>query len=188
MNRLYIFSNLVHVWVLITVLFLALCDQFLMGILPCPLCVLQRIALILAALGPVYVLGTASRRSFTARDIGIGAGITILASLLGLTISTRQILLHILPGDTGYGPSILGYHLYTWALFIFICNLFAASLQLIGLTWFHGGQKICRAQAYFSVLAIGLIIIVNIIAMIAEAGFAWHLPSNPTDYLLFKGR
>ena len=45
---------------------------------------------------------------------------TILASLVGSAASIRQILLHIVPPDPGYGPPILGVHLYSWAL-VFAC-------------------------------------------------------------------
>lgn len=34
--------------------------------------------------------------------------------------STHQILLHIAtPGDPGYGPAVMGLHLYTWAFVTF---------------------------------------------------------------------
>ena len=47
-----------------------------------------------------------------------------------MAISTRQILLHITPGDPGYGSVVLGLHLYTWALLIFA----ALGLTTISLT------------------------------------------------------
>ena len=30
-------------------------------------------------------------------------------------VAMRQILLHIMPGDPGYGSALLGYHYYCWA-------------------------------------------------------------------------
>jgi disulfide bond formation protein DsbB len=186
MDRLYIFGNKLHLAVLWVIAAITLIEQFYLADLPCPLCMFQRIAMILAALGPFYLLCTATRRPFTAQDVGVGAGITILASLLGGAVAIRQILLHILPWQAGYGPPLLGYHLYTWALVIFTCNILAASLQLMGLAWFEKGQQIARREVNIMGLAIGLIIIINILGVIAECGFAWELPPNPITYLLFK--
>ena len=47
-------------------------------------------------------------------------------------MSTRQILLHILPVDKGYGEPILGLHLYTWALITFeIVILFCGAASML---------------------------------------------------------
>jgi hypothetical protein len=35
-------------------------------------------------------------------------------------------------------------------------------------------------------MALGVMLVANILSVIAEAGFAWHLPDNPTSYLLFS--
>ena len=35
---------------------------------------------------------------------------------MGGAIAARQILLHIMPGDPGFGSAFLGMHFYTWAL------------------------------------------------------------------------
>ena len=48
----------------------------------------------------------------------------ILGALLGMVMSTRQVLLHIKPGDPGYGGTVLGLHFYTWALITFFIGLF----------------------------------------------------------------
>jgi hypothetical protein len=33
---------------------------------------------------------------------------------------------------------------------------------------------------------LGAMLVANILSVVAEAGFAWHLPDNPTRYLLFS--
>lgn len=33
------------------------------------------------------------------------------------------MLLHIMPGDAGYGSALLGYHYYTWALLGFVAAI-----------------------------------------------------------------
>jgi hypothetical protein len=48
---------------------------------------------------------------------------SLLAAVAGAVASTRQVLLHIMPGDAGYGSALLGYHYYTWALLGFIAAI-----------------------------------------------------------------
>ena len=91
----------------------ALYLQLVKGLLPCPLCVVQRIALMLCALGPLYTLLQARRGMLSYRALAIGSGISIISALLGAAAATRQVLLHILPGDRGFGSPLFGLHLYT---------------------------------------------------------------------------
>ncbi len=185
MTRLYLLAATGNAWVLLAVLTGAMADQFLTGEPPCPLCVMQRIAMMLAALGPVHILLSARRDGLTAREIGLGSGLLILGSLLGAAISIRQILLHILPGDPGFGSPVLGYHLYTWALIVFACCIAAGGAQLTGLAWFQPAPAMPVPGARLTAAALGATVIANILSVIAEAGLAWHLPDNPVTYLLF---
>ena len=56
MARLYVLAAALNVWVLVLILAAAFAVQIIAGELPCPLCVVQRIALMLCALGPLYIL------------------------------------------------------------------------------------------------------------------------------------
>ena len=104
--------------------------QFLAGEFPCPLCILQRMAMILAVLGPVWMIAIGHRRKTIEPAVFTTAfGMTVLGALLGAAISIRQILLHIAPGDAGYGSPVLGLHLYTWALLVFVALLLDAGPQ-----------------------------------------------------------
>jgi disulfide bond formation protein DsbB len=126
------------VWVLSVPLLGAFWVQFAWKEDPCVLCLLQRMCMILAGLGPVWILSqvAASSHQTTATLWSRGFGVSVLAATLGLAISLRQILLHILPDDPGFGTPVLGYHLYSWAFGIFIvvllcsgaCMLFASAL------------------------------------------------------------
>ena len=68
--------------------------------LPCPLCLLQRVAFTALAVGPVLTLRHGPRPAHY--------GLVIIAALMGAAIAARQILLHIMPGDAGYGSALLG--------------------------------------------------------------------------------
>lgn len=189
MPGLYVLAAAANAWVLLGVLAGAFVSQFAAGEPPCPLCVMQRIAMMLAMLGPCVVLVRARRGGLTAEEIGTGAGIAILASVLGAAVSLRQVSLHILPGDPGFGAPVMGMHLYTWAFVAFACNITAAGVQLAALPWFAPkapSAVIAPRLATVTVAAVGVMLVANILSVIAEAGFAWHLPDNPTTYLLFK--
>src|SRR5262249_42684268 len=105
--------------------------QFGQGELPCPLCVLQRMAMLLCALGPAYLLQRARAGDVDARDFATGYGLSVLAAVAGAGIASRQILLHIVPPDPGYGDPVLGLHLYTWSLIVFSTVLLVSGFNLI---------------------------------------------------------
>ncbi|WP_431284393.1 disulfide bond formation protein B [Humitalea sp. 24SJ18S-53] len=186
MSRLYLAAAAANAWVLLAILAGAFVMQFIAGDPPCPLCMMQRIAMLLAAVGCCHVLAAGHRGVLTARDIGVGAGITLLACLLGGAISIRQVLLHILPGDPGFGPAVLGWHTYTWAAVIFACNLVATGLQLASLAWFTEAPPRPLPLARPTMLAVAAMLVANILSVVAESGFAWTLPENPVGYLLFR--
>ena len=121
-----------HVFVLayVGVLLAAFSVQFLQGEFPCPLCMLQRYGMILASLGGLWIIMQARRGELTRSRYAQALGLSVLAALLGALVSVRQILLHILPGDPGYGSAVLGYHLYTWALITFYVVMTPVGLLL----------------------------------------------------------
>ena len=105
--------NMVALGALLMVLAGSLFLQFGLGEQPCPLCLIQRSGMIGLAIGPMLNLVRGLRPSHYA--------ISILAACVGGAGSIRQILLHIAtPGDQGFGPAILGFHLYTWADIVFV--------------------------------------------------------------------
>ena len=108
-----------NVWVLVAILAAAFGARLWMGEPPCPLCMIQRIALMLAGLGLLRILARARSGVATCWAAAFGQGMTIIAALLGGVAVGRQVLLHILPGDPGFGSPVLGLHLYTWCFIVF---------------------------------------------------------------------
>ena len=116
----------------------------------------------LASLGGMRIVVQARRGELNRGRYAQGLGMAGLAALLGALESVRQVLLHIMPGDPGYGSAVLGYHLYTWALitfyvvltFVALCLVLRELLrqQLLGLqalpgrvaVVFQGGQRHIR--------------------------------------------
>jgi disulfide bond formation protein DsbB len=159
-----------NVWTLILILVAAFGMQLTFAEPPCPLCVVQRITLMLCALGPLYMLLQARRGVLTCRAIAIGSGISIIAALLGAAASTRQVLLHILPGDRGFGSPLLGIHLYTWSLIAFISQIAASGLMLIGAAWLKE-QPVSSRITNATASAFLVIVVANLVSVIAEAGY-----------------
>jgi disulfide bond formation protein DsbB len=177
--------------------------QFGAGEYPCPLCLLQRMAMIMTAIGSIFIIthGHYARiQRFSV--IGLGYGMSVLAALVGMLISARQVLLHIEPGDPGYGSPMLGLHLYTWALIVFLTVILVSGIMLIfgRDPQFHqqrcsdpemNGDPLHMSSRlpWYSLCTFwifGAIILVNAFSAFAEAGFSVFLPDNPTSYLLFE--
>ena len=97
--------NALSLYAVALVLAAAFAAQFVLHELPCPLCLLQRILFATLAIGPILNIRFGPRPSHYA--------MSLLAAVAGAVASTRQVLLHILPGDAGYGSALLGYHYYT---------------------------------------------------------------------------
>src|SRR4029453_14022917 len=109
------------------VLLVAFGMQFVLAELPCPLCSLQRVALVLCGMGFLLNL------RFGVQPLHYG--LSILAALFGVAVAGRQVLLHIVPGTGAYGSALLGLHLYTWSLI-----LFGAVIAGVALLMVVGGQ------------------------------------------------
>ncbi|MBK8754677.1 MAG: disulfide bond formation protein B [Candidatus Competibacteraceae bacterium] len=115
--------NLIALVGITLLLLVALFDQFVLGELPCPLCLLQRVAFIMVGMG--FLLNV---RCGTAP---LHYGLVILSALAGAFASGRQILLHIVPGTGAYGSALFGLHFYTWAFVAFMLTLLGVGLILL---------------------------------------------------------
>ena len=108
---------------LIAVLLVAFADQFAGHDLPCPLCLLQRVALAGVAYGLLVNLRFGAQPSAYA--------IMLLAALFGMAAAGRQVLLHITPGSGSYGAPLLGLHLYTWSFVLFALVVLGTAVLLL---------------------------------------------------------
>ena len=115
--------NALGLYAIAAVLAAAFAAQFMLHELPCPLCLLQRIQFAMLAIGPILNIRHGPRPSHYA--------MSLLAAIAGAAFATRQVLLHIMPGDPGYGSALLGYHYYTWALIGFCIAIVAIAVILL---------------------------------------------------------
>ena len=174
--------NALGLYAIALVLAAAFAAQLLLGELPCPLCLLQRIQFALLAIGPILNVRFGPRPSHYAASLLVAAA--------GAAFAMRQILLHIMPGDPGYGSALLGYHYYTWAFIGFAVAIVATAIMLLFDRQFEddGGTPPDTASA-FARTAVWLVIgltAANVISTLLECGFA-ACPADPVAYELLKG-
>ncbi|WP_315855267.1 disulfide bond formation protein B [Chenggangzhangella methanolivorans] len=114
-------------------------------------------------------------------------GLAILSALVGGAISTRQVLLHIMPGDAGR-RTVLGLHLYTWALILFVVIAAGCALLLMFERQFEAEPSPGAGLKAFGVAAFAiaaLLVLGNGVSTVLECG-GGLCPDDPTDYQLLR--
>jgi disulfide bond formation protein DsbB len=152
--------------------------QFVEGEFPCPLCLLQRLAMLGVAFGAMLNL----RYGIHTRHYWV----SLLSAIFGASVSIRQILLHIDPSDSGYGSPVLGMHLYTWAFIVFAVVILLIGIMMFFETQFEDSSENRSAKSigwfikavFFLVV---LIAAVNVVTTFLECGLG-QCPDNPTSY------
>jgi disulfide bond formation protein DsbB len=152
----------------------ALADQIINHDLPCPLCLLQRVAMFGVGIGLVLNIAVLHHPRHY--------GIMIVSAVLGMFIAMRQILLHIVPGTGAYGDPFLGLHFYTWAFILFVGVIAGASLMLLIVPRWNNERR--APMPPLGTLAIGvffLLAVANVVGTALECG-AGACPDDPTSY------
>lgn len=158
------------------VLLAAFYFQLALGEVPCPLCLLQRGCFI--ALGIGFLL-----------HVRLGASpmhyAMILASaLLGAGTALRQMLLHIAPGDPGYGSALFGLHMYSWSFIAFAASILYAALMLAVEAASGAAGDFSEVPGPVAGLVMWLFLLLavaNLGSTLLECGFG-ACPDNPTGY------
>ena len=176
--------NALGLYAIAAVLAAAFAAQFLLHELPCPLCLLQRIQFAMLAIGPILNIRHGPRPSHYA--------VSLFAAIAGAIFATRQVLLHIMPADPGYGSALLGFHYYTWALIGFCIAIVAIAVILLFDRQFGKPDDTTRPSKVgaFAQTAVWLVIALtaaNVVSTVVECGFGAR-PDNPLDYELLKRR
>jgi disulfide bond formation protein DsbB len=170
--------NALALYAIALVLAAAFAAQLWLGELPCPLCLLQRIQFAMLAIGPMLNVRFGPRPSHY--------GITLLAAAAGAVFAARQIFLHILPGDPGYGSALFGYHYYTWAFLGFAAAIVLSAIMLLFDRQFDGeGAPPAGGFAQGAAWLVIALTALNVLSTLLECGFA-ACPDNPTFYELLR--
>lgn len=121
LNDLFLFAMVLTMAAVLTT---AMVFQYYGGEIPCPLCLLQRVAMF----GVCYRIILHFRHGYSARNDGI----SMLFALFLLIVSMRQTLLDIYsrPGHSYVGSAVLGLHMPVWSVVIAVAVLLAFSIKL----------------------------------------------------------
>ena len=174
--------NALGLYAIAAVLVAAFAAQIVLHELPCPLCLLQRIQFAMLAIGPVLNIRHGPRPSHYA--------LSLFAAIAGAAFATRQVLLHIMPGDPGYGSALFGFHYYTWALIGFSVAIVAIATMLLFDRPFKSNAAAPAKPSAFAKVAIWLVIALtaaNVMSTLLECGFG-ACADNPVEYELLKRR
>jgi disulfide bond formation protein DsbB len=155
--------------------------QYLDGEIPCPLCLLERVAMFACCFGLIRQL----------RDGGSqrGAGIAMISAVLLLVISVRQTLLDIVPrpGHAYIGTAVFGLHMAVWSVLIAIALLigFAVRLAVLGgPNWASPAGLSTPARLRYGLGAyVAILCAINFISVLVQCGFG---QCHTTGYALLR--
>jgi disulfide bond formation protein DsbB len=165
LNDLFLLAMMLTVAAIITA---AMILQFYEGEIPCPLCLLQRVAMFGVCFGIILHF----RHGYSARN----EGFSMLFALLLLIVSVRQTLLDIYPrpGHNYTGSAVLGLHMPVWSVVIAVAILLAFAMKLAVL----GGERpqdprsspaFARMARLLSIYVIAICLI-NFVSVIVQCG------------------
>jgi disulfide bond formation protein DsbB len=133
LNDLFLLAVMLTMAAILTT---AMMFQYHGGEIPCPLCLLQRVAMF----GVCFGITLHFRHGYSARNDGV----SMLFALLLLVVSARQTLLDIYPrpGHSYIGSAVLGLHMPVWSVVIAVAILLAFAIKLAVL----GGEHLRDRQ------------------------------------------
>ncbi|CDO47444.1 disulfide bond formation protein B [Bartonella henselae] len=178
-HHFIIFMNTLGLLGLSAVLLVAFYYQLVRFELPCPLCLLQRVGLMLAGCG--FLLNIHHKVKNT------HYGMVILGCMVTSIVAARQVFLHITPDDLGYGSTFFGLHFYTWAFIIAVLCIFAVAFLMI-LSELSYKFKVFAPFPLLSKMASGLfvfLIAANLVSTVLECGTG-QCADDPVRYELLS--
>lgn len=176
--RMGMWLNTVGLFGICAILVIAFYYQLVLSELPCPLCLLQRTGMMLIGFGFLFNICLGIKNTHYS--------IALIGCVLTGLIAARQVFLHILPGDSGYGSTFLGLHFYTWALVTSILITVAIAV-IMTLHKSDSEQSLVPKSLTVKIVItfFTLLITANLISTILECG-SGQCADDPTFYQLLK--
>jgi disulfide bond formation protein DsbB len=179
LHDLFQFTMMLMVAAILTT---AMILQYYGGEIPCPLCLLQRVAMFGVCFGIIMHF----RHGYSARNDGVG----MLFALFLLIVSARQTLLDISPrpGHSYIGSAVLGLHMPVWSVIIAVAILLAFATKFAVL----GGEQLRDPQtsptlgriARLLSLYVAAICLINFASVILQCGVG---ACHTSEYKLLSG-
>jgi disulfide bond formation protein DsbB len=179
LNHLFLLAMMLAMAAILTT---AMVFQYHGGEIPCPLCLLQRVAMFGVCFGVILHF----RHGYSARNDGV----SMLFALFLLIVSARQTLLDIYPrpGHSYIGSAVLGLHMPVWSVVTAVAILVAFAIKLAVLGGDHLRDRqpspmLGRLARLLSLYVIAICLI-NLGSVIVQCGAdACHT----TEYRLLSG-
>jgi len=155
--------NALMIFVIMGVLLGAYYQQYFKHEVPCPLCILQRLAMIGICMGLLLNLRFGIKLKYY--------GLSFLSAIVGAIVAGRQICLHICPGFPIFGIPVFGLSLYTWSFLVFAFSILAL---VVFLFLYSPDQTKKRSLNFFEHSAFFVIFILttlNLFTTYKECGF-----------------
>lgn len=162
---------LLLMFVIAGILTAAMTLQYAKGELPCPLCLLERLAMFGVCFGVMLNF----RRGFSYQNTGF----SLLSAIFLLIVSVRQSLLDIYPrpGHEYIGSPVFGLHLPVWSIIIALLILIAYALKMAivggdeylqhaSIDRFPALRRVADALSAYVVL----LCVVNLVSVIIQCG------------------
>jgi len=162
---------LLLMFVIAGILTAAMTLQFAEGELPCPLCLLERLAMFGVCFGVMLNF----RRGFSYQNTGF----SLLSAIFLLIVSVRQSLLDIYPrpGHEYIGSPVFGLHLPVWSILIALLILIAYALKMAivggdeylqraSIDRFPALRRVADALSAYVVL----LCVVNLVSVVIQCG------------------
>ncbi|PIJ50664.1 disulfide bond formation protein B [Erwinia sp. OLTSP20] len=176
--RMGIWLNTLGLFGINAILLIAFYYQLALSELPCPLCLLQRAGMMLIGFGFLFNICLGIKN--------IHYSIALFGCVLTEIIAVRQVFLHILPEDLGYGSTFLGLHFYTWALVASILITVAVAVIMTLHKSDSAQSLVPKSLIVKIVIALFILLITaNLISTILECG-GGQCADDPTFYQLLK--
>ncbi|MFI9027064.1 disulfide bond formation protein B [Streptomyces sp. NPDC053560] len=173
--------------------------QLAWGEHPCPLCVVQRMFMVLALLGAAHIVRQGLRGTVPRRDYLMGWGLALVGCTAGALVAGRQALLYLLAGDGGgavggapagaYGSTVRGVPSDVWAWFFFQASVLAIGAVLVTSHLTTARRIPARGAPHAAGVGVlflaGAVVAASAVAVFLEAGLHVFLPVAPGRYQLF---
>jgi disulfide bond formation protein DsbB len=154
--------------VISAILTAAMILQYGYGEIPCPLCLLQRVAMFGICFGLMH--------HFQLENGSRGVGLALVSAVFLLFISGRQTLIDIYPrpGHSYVGSAVLGLHMPVWSVLIALGVISALSIQIavVGELQPRRGDlspKVVRI-ARWTGLYVTMLSVINVVSVILQCG------------------
>ncbi|MGU3779465.1 disulfide bond formation protein B [Burkholderia metallica] len=174
-------NNMLDILALISIsaaLLVAFYYQLVFNELPCPLCLLQRVGLILAGIGFAMNIRYGVR--------GTHYCCVLVSAVATGVIAGRQVLLHISPDSGAYGSTLWGLHFYTWCFIASVLIILYVSLLLAARRTSDSVQPPSMStNGRIAMAVFGLMIIANLVSTLLECG-GGQCASDPVEYELLE--